>query len=446
MTILLLFMSEKIKNNWPWAIIIIALILMHSQHQLDNDEGVLLNAAWNVFNNRVLYIQNFEFIPPLAPYLLSWWWKISGASFLSAWFLGILIGLASALALYKINKELKIKKWKLLSPAIFVIMSSFWPMINHNAFSITAILWANYFLIKKDRLYYLIFSGFLFGLSILTLQHKGVAALIGALIYLLIKYKNKKIKIKEIIYFIISATLPLLWLLRWPIKTIYADLIVFPIKNYPETNYVSLVLLIITLVIGAALLYIASIEETKNKNKIALIAITGSVMLISSVQRADATHVLQSAVFILPIINIVFEKCFNKKYDYYWVVFILLIIGYLLAPKPFFENKIVEKIKLEIAKNCPSNIFYAGPFMPGIYFEMRSSPPIPYSMLITRQQTEEQFQESAEQLRNSPPECAILNYATVEKFRYSQNNPLDKFLISYYRRYYKIGNLYIMKR
>lgn len=444
MTILLLFMLEKIKNNWPWVIIIIALILMHSQHQLDNDEGVLLNAAWNVFNNRILYIQNFEFIPPLAPYLLSWWWKISGVSFLSAWFLGILMGLVSALALYKINKELKIKNWKFLSPAIFIIMSSFWPMINHNAFSVAIILWANYFLIKKDRFYYLIFSGFLFGLSILTLQHKGIAALIGALIYLLIEYK--KIKIKKIIYFVIFATLPLLWLLRWPIKTIYTDLIVFPIKNYPQTNYVSLVLLIITLVIGAALLYIASIEETKNKNKIALIAITGSVMLISSVQRADATHVLQSAVFILPIINIVFEKCFNKKYDYYWVVFILLIIGYLLAPKPFFENKIVEKIKLEIAKNCPSNIFYAGPFMPGIYFEMRSKSPIPYSILITRQQTTKQFQESTEQLRNSPPECAILNYATVEKFQYSQNNPLDKFLMSYYRRYYKVGNLYIIKR
>lgn len=86
--------------------------------------------------------------------------------------------------------------------------------------------------------------------------------------------------------------------------------------------------------------------------------------------------------------------------------------------------------------------------MPELYFEFKKTNHLPYSFLITRQHTPEQFAEAARLLADNPPQCVMLNYDIVEKFGYTTNNPVDTFFAENYRLAKKFsGNtlLYILK-
>jgi len=41
----------KINNLW-WLSVFIILVFFHSSHDLNNDEGIILNGAWNLLNGR----------------------------------------------------------------------------------------------------------------------------------------------------------------------------------------------------------------------------------------------------------------------------------------------------------------------------------------------------------------------------------------------------------
>ena len=57
------------------------LIALHATHQLDSDEGVILNGAWNILNGRTLYTDFFEIVAPGSFYLIFAAWKLFGADF-----------------------------------------------------------------------------------------------------------------------------------------------------------------------------------------------------------------------------------------------------------------------------------------------------------------------------------------------------------------------------
>ena len=83
-----------------WAATLGLLILLHSIHPLDNDEGVTLEGALNIFNQREIYIDFFEFVAPGVFYIIAFFWKIFGVSYLIAKILAMIALLISALGIY----------------------------------------------------------------------------------------------------------------------------------------------------------------------------------------------------------------------------------------------------------------------------------------------------------------------------------------------------------
>jgi len=122
----------------------------------------------------------------------------------------------------------------------------------------------------------------------------------------------------------------------------------------------------------------------------------------------------------------------------------LIAMVVVAVPRPLFNRSITNHFVGEIKKICPKNQgIYAGPFLPGLYFELRSLNQIPYSILITDQQSEAQFIDAADKLADKRPHCAVLNYAVVEKFAYNRDNPVDDFIEQNYRLAKTIGNVTI---
>lgn len=185
----------KIEYLW-WVGLFFASVFFHANHPLNSDEGVILNGAWNLINNRQLYIDFFEFIPPASFYLIFWLWKIFGVSYFIAKFFAIIIVFLSSIGIYKISQEISKNKLNYFLPLLFIVSSVYWPIINHNTFNILFIIWAVYFFLKGLSDYSsknFLISGLLTGLSILFLQQKGIILLFSLssfLIILLFKEKN----------------------------------------------------------------------------------------------------------------------------------------------------------------------------------------------------------------------------------------------------------------
>jgi hypothetical protein len=108
----------------------------------------------------------------------------------------------------------------------------------------------------------------------------------------------------------------------------------------------------------------------------------------------------------------------------------------------FFKDD-AKPLMQYIKENCKT--LYAGPFLPGLYFETRSVNPIFYSALITSMNTEEQFMRASLELQKSKPSCAITYYAMVEKFHYNLNNPIDKFIKNNYEISYEWGDVNVYR-
>lgn len=442
--------KQLIKKHYLWLPLFAGLVLLHSQHQLDSDEGVVLNAAWNIINGRIMYLDNFEFIAPLAPYLLAVWWRLSEVSFTSAAVLGLSIAALGAIGLYQLGRQLNLKRWRFLPPALFIVSSSFWPLINHNAFNLTALIWALYFIsAAKRRTSYYILSGLSSAAAILFLQHKGLAAWLILTAYLLLMNLSRRLGFKQSLAFILSSLIPIAFVLMlWPPSLLYESLIIFPLNHYLETNAVSLALLIGSLALAVGLSLPAFIDDKGRQMNIKLfLLLFGLVLSAASLPRADASHLFQALFPFFILVAISLESIAQRQRDKIIITLTLIIVAIVALPRPLFNRSITNHFIREIKQACPLNQnIYAGPFLPGLYFELRSLNQIPYSILITNQQSAAQFKEAANQLADKRPYCAILNYAVVEKFAYNHKNPVDEFIKQNYRLAKTIGNVTIYIR
>ena len=408
-------------------------------------------------NNRQLYVDFFEFVPPGSFYLIFWLWKIFGVSYFIAKFFSVVIVFLSSIGIYKISQEISKNRLNYFPPLIFIISSIYWPIINYNTFNIVFIIWAIYFFVKglsnySDKNF--IISGLLTGLSILFLQQKGIILLFILFSFLLILFfKEKKYKLLKLnFYFFIFSFLPLLFLLKWPLKILYEDLIIFPLFNYTETCSISLYLFVFFLFV--LLLIIWLLRKEKNK-KIWLLIYAQFFLLISATLRADFYHI---SLILFPLHSLLpasWEKIkfFNLLTKSYFRLIILVSILIIIFPSILIlnyypllfssiqKNKIISYVK----ENCPGKYIYVGPFIPGIYFETKKLNPTQNSFLITNQQTKKQFLEAKKALEKYQPSCAVLNYQIVAKFKHNKNNLVDNYILDNYKFIFQEGNCLVYK-
>ena len=441
------------KNIYPslyWIILLLIVIIFHQNNPLDADEGVILAGAWDIFNDRKIYVDFFEFIPPGSFYLVAATWKLFGTSYFTANLVSTILLFVSAVGIYKITAQLQRHYLTYAPPLIFTLSSFHWPLINHNFYNISVIIWAIYFFLsgindleRNPRSNKFLVSGLLTSLGIIFLHNRGFifcAANILFILILLIKNDVLLIIRKGGIYLLASLAPLLILFLIWPPTLLYSCLISFPLNHYIEVNKIPLTMFFIFM--GYLCLTSVIIGGSKDK-RIRYLVYIQLIFLLSTITRPDKFHI-SIILFPLYILLSISKDAKETKINHClqirtsFIISLLLIsiftivtapsLLYIYRERPIFTDQstnIVSKIK-EFCDDSP--YIYAGPFLPGIYFESRKLNPSEYSYIITNMYPEQVFTSVKKSLVKYQPSCAILNYKIVDKFNYNKDNVVDNFI------------------
>jgi hypothetical protein len=438
-------------NSWSrrtyWFGLLALLVWMKGGHDLDCDEGVVLEGAWSLINGQEPYTDSFQFIPPASFYVVYWLWKLLGIGYASAKALAILAIFLTAAAIFRTSLLVaKANPFTHLAPLLYCLASTFWPAINHNTFSACLLAWAVYFCsrgISGNSWRDLLTGGLLTGLSGLFLLHKAFVFALAIMVPGLLAARRRNLSPKPILLYLFAAAAPLAALaLRWPPELLYEQLIAFPATRYWQTNVTSPIPLILT---GSYVFLIALALRQHMTIRIGLLLIVQLAFLGSALQRTDWSHTLILAFPAFALMPAAYEATKRRgavavRFAYGGAAVLagafLFTVAVVVTPwsRPFHDATVDIRPLLEyIDGHCTS--LYAGPWIPGLYFETRRTRPIRYPWLITGLHNERQFLDAREQLEATPPQCAVIEYETVRKFGYDQDNPVDRF----FRTRYAVG-------
>lgn len=277
-----------------WLSLLALLVWMKGGHDLDCDEGVVLEGAWSLINGQELYTDSFQFIPPASFYVVYWLWKLLGVGYASAKALAILAIFLTAVAIFRTSLLVaEANPFTRLAPLLYCLASAFWPAINRNTFSACLLAWAVYFCargIGANSWRDLLAGGLLTGLSGHFLLHKAFVFPLAVVASCLLAARRRNLPSKPILLYLLAAAAPLAALaLRWPPGPLYEHLIAFPAASYWQVNATSAAPLSLT---GSDVFLIAVALRRCMTIPISLLLIVQLALLGSALQRTDWTHTL----------------------------------------------------------------------------------------------------------------------------------------------------------
>lgn len=439
--------------NKLWTIIFfitlfISAYFFNSTDLLNADEGVVINNAWHIVNYYKLYIDIFELISPGSFYFLALIFSVFGVSYKIALISSLVILLIGAIGIFLIIKLINPKNSYLnyLAPIIFMFSVYGFPIINHNLYATVIIIWAIKFLLSffdENKIYLLYLAGFLAGLSIIFLQHKGFIFLFFSILFLL----YKKNSFKKILYYISASIIPGITLfLFWSPIILWDNLFLYPLLNYWEVNKTSFFLLIFF-----TLIYLFLLFFKKEKNiKLDYLLFIQIPLFISTISLPDYYHLIIS-IFPLYIVLIYYliEKPKPLLISFLIILLYLIYLNfyyYLVIKNNFDDYRQSEWFKL-IETECQSPYFHSGPFLPNLYSEINKFNVSKYNVLIENYSTNNQFKDTLNQIKTKKPDCALLfyYYNIKNKFKHSGDNIVEKYIRDNYSILYENENLKLYK-
>ena len=282
-------------------------------HPADPDEGLVLNAAWNILNGRKPYVDFFEFVAPGSFYAVAAAWTLLGApEYFAARAIGLLAVAGAAFAIVDLNRTLSPGGLSLVPVAIFVLIVLCGPVVNHNTFFILPAAWSVAYAarhVKRPSLVLLCLAGLASGATLLVLQHKGalLTAAIACGLFVLGRDRNVRMRIREIGVFLACALLPLAALLSWPVEAIRDSLIDFPLRRYISVQSVSWRSIIITSLCACWVFWLA--RRASHPRVLAFLVIVQLFMLVSALPRPDIIHL---AAVLFPVSAALAVLCANS--------------------------------------------------------------------------------------------------------------------------------------
>lgn len=442
-----------------WFTLSLVFILLNSVNALDSDEGVILEGAWAIHNDKTPYIDFFEIITPGSFYINYLAWLITGPSYLASKTVGITCLMLAAVGSYASARLItgRESKYNLISPIFICLSSSFWPTINHNTYNITLLIWATYFHLlflsgKSERA--LVYSGFLTGFAFLFLQHKSLLFFIATIGFHVARGSNRRIPTTLVILrYTGTFLLPIILLMKWPPDLLAKDLFIFPANNYVAVNKTSL----LPFWFALTLTFFTFLPTIKSRNKkMTYMLALQCLMLPSALQRTDITHVslamFPTIIAIAPyLLDNPIKISTSSLARLIPAVTFLTLTAVSTSTLAYNASAVIydnltgnnarnnaRKVLSFIQQLCPT--LYAGPFTPGLYFETRTINPTPYSVLLTGFNTQLQFEDAVRHLEKSKPKCAIIENNRISiKYHHTIDNPVEHFIQSNYKHAYNFG-------
>lgn len=469
-----------------------------SLHPLNSDEGILLSGAWHLLQGRNLYEDSFEYVAPGSYYLIAWGWKLTGsANYAVAKILAVFAAALASLAAVSTARLLAGSRVSLLPAIVYFAALNGGPLINHNPLFVLPAAWSLHFAVSsllrdlaRDR----ILSGLLCGISILFLQHKGLALAfaLGTGLFLTSPGGARQ-GVKASITFALAVLAPLLLLLQWDTATLIESLVIFPSKQYLAIQDVGIeywwvaVLILVWVFLRLSSAPGKSADGTRmathppsvdphgywvygpwpgfgNRSETAkallLLGLVQAALLLTAFQRPDSHHLI---VILFPLIAIfpLFLKTFSLSAPHPvladrmatmgsaaisgGLVFFALALFSAYAFHAAKSSVFRQELLGAVADHCSqSRYLYAGPFIPGLYFETGKLNATRYSLLLEKFNTAPQFAEAMSAIEAQRPGCVVLLDQIALQFGHTGNNPVEKLLRREYVPAGKVRNAIIM--
>jgi len=448
-----------------WIFILFLLLYLHLTHgRVDSDNGIYLAGAWNIYNNLGIYTDFFSFTTPGVYYLLASAWKVVGVSYWLSWGIAILSILVTSGFIFKITAKIN-HLAAYLAVFLFVITTNSWAIITSYIFCLPFIFSAIYFFVvwlEKRQSNSIYWAGLLAGISVVFMQTIGLATLLSFIIFLLYLYFSEKDRtiINKLVLFCFASFVPIMVIfLKWSPLFLYDNLVKFPLNNYSSTinsNYSLLFFSFFFLFIfGYAF---GKRELGLNMKLITLLNIWQFNLLLAALPNPDFVHVSFALVPLLMIFSLAVVKILKIKSkiwfslgvvasaSFMFCLFSFYLVTYYINVSSIKFKTSSRELIIFIKENCRTDYIYAGPFLPGIYFESKKLTPGPSSWLLTNHHPDDYFLETLKKLERFRPDCAVVNYEMVKKYKYNQNNVVDNYIFKNYRVIKTFGDTSVLKR
>ncbi len=442
-----------------WALLFLLLLVGHSGHPMDSDEGMILNGAWNPWNGRTPYTDFFEYMTPGSFHAVFWLWKLFEPHYLVAKALAVLSVFSGCIGIYLTGRLLAFNGFSYAGPLLYALASFGWPLINHNTFNIVLIIWAMYFFARSlgtASIPWISASGLTAGLSALFLQHKGAILVLATAAFLVFLWASEKrsVWLKGLFAYLLCAAAPLLILLKWPLESLFVNLVWFPLFHYSGVNKVSLWPWYLAC---CALFASLSLLRGGFNRVVGFLALAQVALLLTTLQRTDYMHVSITLAPLLALLPYLHARAELKSKRVRWLQFfpllaflISFLIGVVaigLSHMYYFGQEGAPDLKRFVRLHCGGSPYlYAGPFLPGLYYETRKLNATSFSVLLTGFNTPEQFDQARKELETHKPSCVVMNHAMVEKYNYDLNNPVDEYIRVNYEHEKSFGNSTVYMR
>lgn len=439
-------------RNWQWwmfgAGLAMVALVMYSDHTLNGDEGVVLNAAWQIWHGKQLYIDFADFTAPGSAYSIYWvWTMVGGPSYLSAkLFSLVMLGAATFCLSHLIYQTTRNYYLTCLTAVSWVILARFYPIINHNTYSsfvaaITLIcLWQTLITTSANKRYWWAgLTGITSALVLWYLHTKGLAIILACLVSLL-AYK----KYYQTIICSFSAVLTLTVLLwPWSLAELWYSWVELPLQS----QYLAYTIIwwpVLVLEIGLIIAMAYSSRRWSIKWgylltwwQVALWASAGYLI--------DVNHLFINSFPSLLLILLWLHKLSGQKVYppatklLHGLVLSLPILVFsifnLVSGNNIFTLDILHRPNQSwqnfLALGERANSIYAGPFLPSVYFELRKPNPFTAAnnMVLCNATCQAETVATFQQVQ---PDYAIVNYALVEKYHYQASQPIDRYIQQHY--------------
>jgi hypothetical protein len=436
-------------------------LLLTRSYAISSDEGYTLNGAWQVWNGMKMYDDFRQFVGPGSSYSIYLLWCVVGnASALAARLLSLIFGFASIVAVFLTLRRLGVRGVG-LALAVFAWMcaSSLYVPLNHNSFSSAAATW---FLLAflgvarppdpgrdgearngRQRLADHALVGALAGVVFLFLQTKGLFLFFGAVAFAFaVGWPKRDVRAGLTVtggFTVVVAPLFVLWK---PAVLIREWFIVPLTGNYLGHTGASGDIAFI----GVAVLCVMGwLAIRRGDRTLQALAVTQAALLACMSHNMELHHLAINVFPAIVFFAVVLQERLDRdrreerlSSEVTMAIVVAVFVATLLATptgRVFFASSSFDVDLLGRRSNATlfssprvvaAHGIYAGPFLPGLYFEMRKKNPYFVSeTIVCNDACQERL---VAELSVTKPELAFLHYDMVRHLGYDQNSPVDVYL------------------
>ena len=434
-------------------------LLLSRSYVVQSDEGYTLNAAWQLWNGMKMYDDFRLFVGPGSGYAIYLLWHLIGSpSFLAARLLSLAFSFSATTAIYMTLREIGVRGTGLVfAIAIWLSASSLYVPLNHNSFSTFAATWFLLLFLRvarkldggigdKHRTRDHVLVGVAAGTVFIFLQTKGLLlASAGTAFVFLVGFKKRDFRpALALMGGFLAVVAPLFAI--WRPSVLVREWFIVPLTgNYLGHTGASTGIAVACLALTCGMGWMAMRRADR---VLQALAVTQAALIASMTHNMELHHlainVFPAIVFGMAVVNdrITRDGRTANLSSEIAMAIVVAIYGLFCVATPvgteYFRSSTLyvdllgreSRILFSSPRIAEAHAIYAGPFLPGLYFQLdKKNPYFVSETIVCNQECQHRL---VGQLSTTKPELAFLQYEMVRHLGYDENSPVDVYLREHY--------------